>query len=295
MEIDELLFDTAHSVSNFGVSRALKRNMYGQLNRIKDVEHLRLDGAGDNGSVAVLDGLSPLMFWSITLLLKRHLFTYTPSEILYPAEVIIDLLHKQTESPVPTSSPFHHHFLAIAVITLLEITDLPELARDAWKSLEKALQVFTLRDKHSETAGEFENVFATQSWNASFLAFIEAKLNDHRANQQEPQPAAGTSSSGGGTAPPLVGPTEQRSLQHLADLAVGAGGGPGNAASPPPASADNAPGEEKDPASSATAGVAEGLPVWPNEQAKQQQQQQRTTIDFTRLTRKGYLNVFAGL
>ncbi|KAK2740176.1 Glucose-responsive transcription factor [Onygenales sp. PD_40] len=285
-EISDLLFDTTpHTLSNYGASRALKRTMYGQLNRIKDVEQLQLNGTGDNISVARIEELSPLMFWFITLLLKRHLFTYTPSEILYPAEVIIDLLHRESQSQTPTSSPFHIHFLALAVVTLLEVTDLPDLANDAWESLEKALQVISQREKYSATAGEFENIFATPSWDSCIHAFVQAKLSKVKAGGAQGGPA--------GSGPPLVGPTEQRSLQHLADLAVGAGGG-ANPASPPPTSASHAVGgEDKDTGAGASApgDGSDGLPPAGTEP----KQTAPAFVDFTRLTKKGYLNVLAGI
>ncbi|PGH14256.1 hypothetical protein AJ80_05996 [Polytolypa hystricis UAMH7299] len=308
-EIYELLFDTtAHTVSNYGSSRALKRNMHGQLNRIKDVEYLNLDGIGDPVSVAQIESFSPLMFWFITLLLKRHLYTYTPSEILYPAEVIINILHKQSESETPSPrSPFHMHFLALAIITLLEITDIPELASEAWEALDKALQTLSQREKNATLATEFEKIFTTRSWDAAFHAAIEAKLTKFRSapEQQGAQTGVGVSgSTSGGNAPPVVGPTEQRSLQHLADLAVGAGGG-ALASSPPTTSAGNPPvAEDKDAASAAAGasgattgaatavGISDGLAAWGTTEPKTQQP--RLFVDFTRLTSKGYLNVFAG-
>ncbi|OJD25163.1 hypothetical protein ACJ73_03465 [Blastomyces percursus] len=318
-EIHELLFDiTPYTLSNYGTSRALKRNMYGQLNRIRDVEQIPLDGSSDNMTTPRIDELSSLMFWFITLLLKRHMFTYTPSEILYPTEVIIDLLHGQSQSQTsetttttqtPTT-PFHVHFLALAVLTLLEITDLPDLANDAWESLEKALQVISHREKYSATAGEFENIFATPSWDACIHAFIQTKLAKGRRPQPSgPQGACTSGSSGamgpGSALPPVVGPKEQRSLQHLADLAVGAGGagGSGNASSPPGSSAGNIQADEKETNAVATAGVpgeiADGLAHQQPSGAAQQKQASAPPsfpmfIDFTRLTRKGYLNVFAG-
>ena len=271
--------------------------MYGQLNRIKDVEQLHLDGSGDSLNVIHIEALSPLMFWFITLLLKRHLFTYTPSEILYPAEVVIDILLNQSLSPNPLLSPFHLHFLALAVITLLEITDIPDLSNDAWESLEKALQIISHRETHTATAGEFENIFATSSWDATIRSSIERKLAKSRAGQQAtPQVqnvgvSSATAAAPSGSAPPLVGPTEQRSLQHLADLAVGAGGGTAGGTSPPAtgnvAGDDNGSGTVNPPA----AGAADGASL----AIMEPKQQSRVFVDFTRLTKKGYLNIFAGI
>ncbi|EGC49250.1 C6 finger domain-containing protein [Histoplasma capsulatum var. duboisii H88] len=311
-EIHDLLFDiTPYTLSNYGASRALKRNMYGQLSRIRDVEQLHLDDNTDNMNAARMEELSPLMFWFITLLLKRHLFTYTPSEILYPAEVIIDLLHKQSQAQTSEtaaattqiltthSTPFHLHFFSLAVLTLLEITDLPDLANDAWESLEKALQIISHREKYSATAGEFENLFSTPRWDACIHGFIQAKLAKGRPQQSGPQVGATSDSGGaagpGSAAPPIVGPTEQRSLQHLADLAVGAGsaGGSGNAPSPPGTSAGNGPGEEKEANTRTAAGPSEMADGLQQQPSSVEPQRPAVFIDFTRLTKKGYLNVLA--
>lgn len=294
-EISELLLDAedfAHSQK--GVSRALRRNMYGQLNRIGDVERLQLEGDSGVNNI-FLENLSPLIHWFITLLLKRHLFTHTPAEILHSAEVLVDILHKQSIASPPFSSPFHLHAQALAAITLLEITDIPDLATDAWESLEKLLQLLERRDQYASSAGEFENVFATPGWNATIRSWVENKLAKFRGNpqaaiQQMQQGQNGTANNViANSGLPVVGLTEQRSLEHLADLAVGAGGGAANASSPPPGSAANATGEEKD-TGAAGAGTGEGLAA-----TSPKQQPARITIDFTRLTKKGYLNVSAGL
>lgn len=239
------------------------------LNVVRDIEALRLENVHESSSLALNEIYSPLMFWFITLFIKRQIFTYDPAEVLYPAEVVIELLHKQSENSAPICSPFHFHFLALAVVTLLEITDIPELSHNAWVSIDKALQIITQREKHAATAGEFEKIFASQRWEASIHAFIEAKLSKVRGGQFGTQTAAN-----------VVGPTEQRSLQHLADLAVGAGGNANaNTSTPPPGSAGNAaPGEDKE-------GRAD---------ANKQPGDQRVFVDFSLLTNKGYLNVLAG-
>lgn len=275
-EVNELLFDTTTQASpGHGATRALKRNMHGQLSRVRDVEALSAGGGNDTASVAN-DTLSPLMFWFVTLLLKRQLYTYAPAEVLYPAEAIVDILQKQSGLPTPACSPFHYHFLALAVLTLLEITDNPELSNDAWTALDKALQVITQREKHAATAGEFEKIFATQNWEACIRAFIEVKLSKTRTGQfSAPHTAAASGDATG--AQPLVGPTEQRSLQHLADLAVGADG------------------EDKEGAGggSANAGATSSLPEMLPLSDSKQQGQNRVFVDFTLLTKKGYLNVLA--
>lgn len=266
--------------------------MYGQLNRIGDVERLQLEGDSGVNNI-FLENLSPLVHWFITLLLKRHLCTYNPSEILESADNLVGILQNQSYSSPPFSSPFHLHAQALSALTLLEITDIPELANDAWESLEKLSQLLERRDQFAANAGELEDVFATPGWNATIRSWIEIKLNKSRNNSQsaiqgKQQGQNGTANNVEAATPnsglPIVGPTEQRSLEHLADLAVGAGGAAN--ASSPPGSGANATGEEKDPGASGSNEAPAASS--PNQQA-------RVTVDFTRLTSKGYLNVFAGL
>lgn len=251
----------------------MKRVLTGQLTRIRDIENLDLTRT-DPAVVGTLESFSPLVFWSIQLLIKRHIFIFVPAELIYPSQVIIEIMKKQAENSTPISSPFQFHFLALAVITLLELMDMPELVNDVQEILEKALIVISLREKHAATAGEFEKVFATQNWENTIRLFIEARLNQVRQGRVGSQQFVGTSSQ------PLDA-TEQRSLQHLADLAVGAGGKSGSAASPPTTSAGHGGPENKEPTTGA------GL--------EEQKEDYPLFIDFAELTKKGYLNVLAGI
>ncbi|KAK2761742.1 Glucose-responsive transcription factor [Arachnomyces sp. PD_36] len=284
-EVSELLLDAEDFArSQKGISRSIRRNMYGQLNRISDVERLQLEGDSGVNNV-FLENLSPLIHWFITLLLKRHLFTHTPSEVLQSAEVLVEILHKQSFSATPFSSPFHLHAQALSAVTLLEITDIPDLSNNAWESLDKLSQIIERRDQYASSSGEFENIFATPGWNATIHQWIENKRANFRSNPPKQQGQNGTASNAvGNSGLPIVGPTEQRSLEHLADLAVGAGGA-ANASSPPPGSSGNAAGEDKEAGGGTTEGPTATSP----------KQQTRVTVDFTRLTKKGYLNVLAGL
>ncbi|EEP76354.1 predicted protein [Uncinocarpus reesii 1704] len=267
------IFSESLNNPTYGLSRAFKRVITGQLTRIRDIERLDFTNT-DAATVNTVESFSPLVYWSIHLLLKRHLYIYVPAELIYPSQVIIEIIKKQAENATPISSPFHFHFLALAVITLLELTDIPELVNDTQEILEKALAAISLREKHAATAGEFENIFATQSWENTIRLFIEARMNQLR------QERVGNQISGNHQ--PL-GPTEQRSLQHLADLAVGAGGKAGNASSPRSAPPGNLAAENKEP----TLPVAPGL--------EEQKEDYPIFIDFTELTKKGYLNVLAGM
>ncbi|EFW21768.1 Glucose-responsive transcription factor [Coccidioides posadasii str. Silveira] len=266
-------FSESFNNPTYGLSRALKRVLTGQLTRIRDIERLDLANT-DPSIVNTLENFSPLIYWSIHLLLKRHLYVYVPAELIYPSQVIVEIMKKQAENSTPISSPFHFHFLALAVITLLELTDIPELVSDVQEILEKALGVISLREKHAATAGEFEKIFATQNWENTIQLFIEARMNPLRQRAENQQ-------STGSHLP--LGATEQRSLQHLADMAVGAGGKPGLAGSPPATSAGNIPPENKEGSLSTAPALEEQKADYP------------VFIDFTELTKKGYLNVLAGI
>ncbi|KAI1970641.1 Glucose-responsive transcription factor [Ophidiomyces ophidiicola] len=265
------LFSVSLNNSAYG-SRAFKRVLTGQLNRLRDIE--RLDFANiDPSTVNALENISPLVYWSIHLLLKRHLYIYTPAELLYPSQVIIEIMNKQTEDSTSISSPFHFHFLALAVITLLELMDIPELANDAQVILEKAVALISLREKHAATAGEFEKIFATQNWENTIQLFIETRIGQYR------QGRIGTHQGPGANQP--LGATEQRSLQHLADLAVGAGK-PGNAGSRPTSTGDVST-DKREATSNAAPCLEDPKEDFP------------AFIDFSELTKKGYLNVLAGI
>ncbi|KAF3491316.1 uncharacterized protein GIQ15_00833 [Arthroderma uncinatum] len=276
-EINEVFFDSSVHPS-FGRmnSHSIRRLFYGQLKRLKDLESWHESTEDDEMSTLYTESICPLLFWSLTLLLKRQLYTSVPAEVLYPAEVILELLQQHSDSSKFIASPFHHHALALAIMTLLEITDLPELATDAWISLDKALQILTQREKHASAAGEFGNIFANRSWGDCFRAMIEVKVATFRSTQQ------GSGPSG------LVGPNEQRSLEHLADLAVGAGGAAAAAGETQAARTGAAAAEDAASSSQANAGADAGA-------GQKDRSDIRVYVDFTQLTKRGYLNVFAGL
>ncbi|KAM5443752.1 Glucose-responsive transcription factor [Microsporum ferrugineum] len=276
-EINEVFFDNSVHPS-FGRmnSHSVRRLLYGQLKRLKDIESWHETTEDNEMSTLYSESICPLLFWSLTLILKRQLYTSVPAEVLYPAEVILELLQQHSDPAKFIASPFHHHAMALAVMTLLEVTDLPELTTDAWISLDKALHILNQREKHASTADEFGNIFANRSWGECFRAMIEVKVASFRPNQQ-----------GGGP----VGPNEQRSLEHLADLAVGAGGAAAVAGGSSEAQATRAGATAtEDATSSSQANVAADASTGQKDKADL-----RVYVDFTQLTKRGYLNVFAGL
>ena len=264
-------------------------NLASSLERLSEVQDLRGYHAPEESSPdSFLESLQNQLYWTIRLLIKRHIFVYSPYEIIYSAEEVINELHKATmQSRLAT--PFDIHSLALASMTLLEATVLPEHANECWDSLNKLEEILDYRAKRFAGVPEFQDIFATPGWDNKIRIFLEwrraksqeSQLQDSNNNLVKTTP----STTGAAGAPPVLGPNEQRSLQHLADLAVGAEGSVAasvnvNASSPPPV----LPSTESN--MNATS---------PNLASGSHPQQGRVVVDFTLLTKEGYLNVFSGL
>jgi hypothetical protein len=254
------------SVSNSGVTRLLKCSLFSQLNRLNDIERAHSHGTDELVPRSYLETLGPQVFWTVNLLVRRHMFVYTPLEVIYAAEAVVKEMHKKTANRLP--SPFDVHSLCIATLTLLEATDMPIFAGHCWEVLDKVDKILDAREKASAKAGEFNNIFATPAWDRCIRSVLERKRNKDQFGQSHS--IIRTNSA---AAHPLMGPNEQRSLQHLADLAVGAEGVVANVSSPPPISENHM--------AAAASGAA---PTGP--------QSRQRFVDFTRLTKYGYLNVF---
>lgn len=139
-------------------------------------------------------------------------------------------------------SPIDIYSLALAVITLLEASKLPLGADFCWKILGDVEQILDRRAQATASAGEFEDLFSTPQWDQQLRAWIGTERSNQSQQQSNENTNAGdadqgqnpthssvnngntTHSNTSSSQPPLVGPNEQRSLQHLADLAVGAEG-----------------------------------------------------------------------
>lgn len=264
-------------------------NLASSLERLSEVQDLRGYHAPEESSPdSFLESLQNQLYWTIRLLIKRHIFVYSPYEIIYSAEEVINELHKATmQSRLAT--PFDIHSLALASMSLLEATVLPEHANECWDALNKLEEILDHRAKRFAGVPEFQDIFATPGWDSKIRIFLEWR----RAKSQESQLQDSNntlvkttpSTTGVAGAPPVLGPNEQRSLQHLADLAVGAEGSVAanvnvNASSPPPV----LPSTEN--SMNATS---------PNLVSGSHPQQGRVVVDFTLLTKEGYLNVFSGL
>lgn len=265
--------------TNTGLGRMVGANMVASLERLAEMEDIfKVHEMPESTTRPLFESLQTQLYWTIRLLIKRHVFVYSPYEIIYSAQEVINELHKATmQNRLPT--PFDLHSLALATMTLLEATVLPEHSDECWGSLEKVEEILDCRSKRSLEASEFAHIFGTPGWDAKIRVFLEWR----RAKSQESllHEASGAVKVGTGSQPPLMGPNEQRSLQHLADLAVGAEGSVGQNASPPPVlSADQGETSANLAPQLAQAGGGGGG---------------RVVVDFTMLTKEGYLNVFSGL
>ncbi|KAE8149835.1 hypothetical protein BDV25DRAFT_155592 [Aspergillus avenaceus] len=261
--------------TNTGLGRMVGANMIASLERLAQIDdfHKPHEIKEESSSQAFLMSLQNQLDWTIRLLIKRHIYVYSPYEIIHSAQEVINELHKAcVHSRLAT--PFDLHSLALASMTLLEATVIPEYANECWDTLKKVDEILDYRAKQSTEATEFSDILATPGWDSKIRIFLEWR----RTKSQESQLQDPSLTKGGSTAPPVMGPNEQRSLQHLADLAVGAEGTvAANAGSPPPPlSADHNMN-----ATSPNLSVA--------------QPQGRVVVDFTLLTKEGYLNVFSGL
>lgn len=273
---------------NWSVSapRVMSRRIGMEIQRVASLSR-KLPGANDPNSVMgrYLDTVERIMYWFIGVMIKRQVAISDAFDVMYPSQRIIEDLLKQMTTGPRMPSPFDLHALALSVMSLLEASDLPEQSKECWEWLDKAKEVIDLRYQRTNEGGEFANIFATPMWDAKIRTAIERKQARAQAQGQGQSTSnananpASTTSTG---APPVMGPNEQRSLQHLADLAVGAeGSAAANASSPPISGADGGPPGQ---ANTSTTG---------QNQQSQIQPSPYMYIDWSMLTKKGYLNVFA--
>ncbi|EED23312.1 C6 finger domain protein, putative [Talaromyces stipitatus ATCC 10500] len=301
--------------------------------------------------VGYLEALGPQVYWTVNLYITRFLYIFAPYEVIHSAEALVKEMHKDTlTTRIP--SPIDIYSLSLAVITLLEASKLPLCAEFCWKILEDIEQILDRRAQVTATAGEFEDLFSTPKWDQQLRAWIAAEKpaqqqqnnNSNNVNTEELQPADTTdqqqnqssmnnitsntntnnnadnkNNNASSSQPPLVGPNEQRSLQHLADLAVGAEGSgagandDGNAA--PATTTSTAPGatatvpanDVMDVSNEGEGGAGAGnntTQQQPHHHQQQQQQQQGSAagigvvsgaviVDFASALRRGFMNILS--
>lgn len=275
------LANVDHNVcqTNSGLGRIIGANLVSSLERLAEMEDIfQIHELPENSTTRPLyESLQAQLYWTVRLLIKRHVFVYSPYEIIFCAQEVINEMHRSTmQSRLP--SPFDLHSLALASMTLLEATVLPEHANECWAALEKVEEILDRRSKRAAEGSEFDNIFGTPEWDAKIRIFLEWRRIKSQESQLQEAEIGGLVKS----QQPVMGPNEQRSLQHLADLAVGAEGSVGqNAPSTPPPGLSNDQGENE------------------HNLAPQLTQSNggsgRVVVDFTMLTKEGYLNVFSGL
>ncbi|KAL1998810.1 hypothetical protein VTN02DRAFT_5538 [Thermoascus thermophilus] len=285
--------------TNHGHARVVKSVLYHQMERLRAFEYNRTSTPEYQANSVYFEAVGPQVFWTMELLMKRQLYLLSPYEVIHCAEMLVQEMSKTTNNPrVP--SPFDIHSLALATMTLLESTDIPMYANLCWEAVGKIEQILDRRQEQASKGGEFENIFATPLWDARIRRVIEWKRSKAQAGQTTNVNANNAAANGPSTAaaaaPPVMGPNEQRSLQHLADLAVGAEGAVSTNASSPPATTTGPSGDANAVATSTTpAAPGPGQTnATPSNQPPQQQQQGPVFIDYTILSKKGYLNVIAG-
>ncbi|KAL2835235.1 hypothetical protein BDW59DRAFT_137363 [Aspergillus cavernicola] len=263
--------------TNTGIGRVVGANLAASLERLSGIDDFqKAPEAQENGQAqSFIESLQNQLYWTTRLLMKRHIFVYSPYEIVFSAEEVINELHRATLLSRQTT-PFDLHSLALSTMTLLEASVLPEYTNECWDTLMKVEEILDHREKRATESLELGDIFQTGSWDSKIRLFLEWR----RTKSQEIQLQDPNLGKAGSVVPPVVGPNEQRSLQHLADLAVGAEGSVAANTSPPPPAMPST----ENHMSATSPHLAPALSL-----------QSRTVVDFTLLTREGYLNVFSGL
>lgn len=251
-------------------------NLVASLERLAEMEDVFNVQELPEHARPLFESLQSQLYWTVRLLIKRHVFIYSPYEIIYCAREVINELHKATLAQ-RLATPFDLHSLALASMTLLEASVLPEHADECWESLAKVEEILDRRAKSSAESSEFGGIFSTPGWDTKIRVFLEWRRA--KSQESELQGVVSGERRAGSSAPPLMGPNEQRSLQHLADLAVAADGSVNQNPSTPPGL--GVEGDE-DPSLAPQLSQPQGGPG-------------RVVVDFTMLTKEGYLNVFSGL
>jgi hypothetical protein len=276
--------DEANKMSP-GIKRAVRSTLVHLLTRLLDVEGSYIGREEANGAAGFLEGLGPQVYWTVNLILSRELYVTSPYEVLHAAEAVVKEMHKDVAAP-RLPGPIDLHSLCLATLSLLEGSQMPLYSGFCWEVLGKIEQILDLRENATSQAGEFENIFATPYWDRLIRSWIEKKRSLQNGGE-----SGGAGGGAGQTSslpnpsnapPPILGPNEQRSLQHLADLAVGAEGVAAAAAAASPSSPPPSGGNMNfDAGAGAGAGAGSGSGSL------------STFVDFTLALKKGYLKVIS--
>lgn len=259
------------------LGRVLGNNLLGNLERLH-WKHINITENMTQEEACIfpfVESLTDQLYLTLKLLMKRHVFVYSPYEIIFSAKELMDVMHKATiEDRLAT--PLDIHSLALAAMTLLESTINPVFAGECWESLKKLDEILEYRHARSSSAREFDGILSTPGWDYKLRVFVEWRRSQAQTSHHNSADVAGAGAGAGATVagPAPVGPNEQRSLQHLADLAVGAEDTVGANASPPPP--EN--GMDSSPKPPNRHSPYDGM-----------------VVDYTFLTHRGYLSVLSGV
>ncbi|KAJ6161206.1 hypothetical protein N7470_004602 [Penicillium chermesinum] len=218
--------------TNTGLGRMVGANLVASLERLAEMEDIFNVQELPEHARSLFESLQSQLYWTVRLLIKRHVFVYSPYEIIYCAREVVSELHRATLQQ-RLATPFDLHSLALASMTLLEATVLPEHAEECWESLAKVEEILDSHAKLASESSEFGYIFGTPGWDNKIRVFLEWRRA--KSQESELQGAVSGEKRAGSSVPPLMGPNEQRSLQHLADLAVAADGSVNQNPSTPPA------------------------------------------------------------
>lgn len=288
-----------------GLGRVVAATLVASLERLSDVErHRKPEGYSDEQQ-RTLRHVQDQMYWTIRLVVTRHIFVYSPYEIIHCAKELVNDLHKASDKG--EFNPFDMHSLALALMTLEEASLIPEYTDECHEYIGQIEKILIERENAYMEGGEMGGIMATPGWDALYRAVIDWRRGQvEEASTLHHKTRGASAGAVPDAAPPVLGPNEQRSLQHLADLAVGAegsvaaaaaaaaAGGPGGTPSSPPPPPQPAVASTDNNSAHPPAATAGANAVSPN-LAPQRQPQERVVIDFTMLTSEGYLNVFAKL
>jgi len=137
-----------------------------------------------------------LAYWHVKLLTLRHNATSEPSHLVGPALRIATIL----DSALTPVTPLNYHFAALAILTLVELAEIPETQQDAKKGINLITEA--LQKRRGISTREDSN-----SWDRAIKDLIQRRSKSRNSS------GASTASSNQISV--------RGNLQHLAELAVG--------------------------------------------------------------------------
>ena len=206
-----------------------------------------------------------LAYWHATLLVKRITPTSEPYDVLSAAQHMAKILN----SPNTPITPLHHHFAALAVVTLIGLVDISETREGASSSLQ------TMFDALERWRGPLAPHEDITGWDAAIRDAILKK-------QQQQEQSIGGVTTENNNSNNGNNNHQQGGLQHLADLAVGERG-------------QNAPSNSSGTSSTGQQAQSQSAELLPTTSTTQGTMMGTTfnVLDATMLMRNGYLTILA--